>query len=126
VHLVERGRDIRISVRSSDPALTHAMRRDLGELVTKLESRGFEAKVSHSHEHIETVAQGLNSPNSQLRGDATGAGAWNADSDERGGNGGSGQQQHQGQRHGNPHRWLAEFSETTGEDSPREKEDEWR
>ena len=126
VHVVERGGDIRISVRSADADLTHSMRRDLGDLVTKLEDRGFEAKAWHPHEQAGLAVHGMDSRDMQVRMDSNPGGGWNSDSQERGGNSGSGQQQHQEHRHGDPRRWMQELDETVGPDGSRELEDEWR
>jgi hypothetical protein len=44
VHLVERGGEVRVSVRSADEAMSHSMRADLGSLSGKLAQSGYNAE----------------------------------------------------------------------------------
>jgi hypothetical protein len=124
VRLVERGGDIRITVRSADADLTQTLRQDLSELVSKLQDRGFEARAWHPKDPAVAV-HGVDSREIQVRAESNTTNGWNSEQQARGGNGGSGQQQ-QGQHHGDPRRWFEELDETFALDGSREMEGEWR
>ncbi len=111
VDVSEKGGKVQIAVRSSDPELAKSLRSDLGDLVGRLESKGFktEAWVPATSRH------------------ATGAAAEQSDSNGSGyprdaGSGTNQRQSRQGQNGSNQRqqaRWMAQLEQTIATDETR-------
>lgn len=105
VDLSERGGRVQVAVRSADPELTRSLRSDLGDLVGRLESKGFktEAWVPSASRHMSAAsAEPSNSNSNPSSSRDTNSGTnqrqW------RQGQNGSNQRQHA--------RWMAQLEET--------------
>lgn len=105
VDVSEKGGKVQIAVRSADPELTKSLRSDLGDLVGRLEGKGFktEAWVPTAARHtLAAAAETTDSRNNSGYPRDTGAGTQQRQS--RQGNNGSNQRQQA--------RWMAQLKET--------------
>jgi hypothetical protein len=112
VDLSERGGKVQVAVRTADPDLTKSMRTDLGDLVERLESKGFktEAWVPASSRHMPAAApEQSGSANSQSNPRQSGSGMGQRQG--RPGQNGSNQRQHA--------RWTAQLEETLSTEETR-------
>jgi hypothetical protein len=112
VDVSERGGKVQIAVRSSDPELARSLRTDLGDLVGRLESRGFktEAWVPMASRHTAAGASEQSSSNNSS--------GYSRDS----GSGANQRQGRQGQNGSNQRqqaRWIAQLKETISKDETR-------
>jgi hypothetical protein len=112
VDLSERAGKVQVAVRTADPDLTKSMRTDLGDLVERLESKGFktEAFVPESSRHTLAAAPEQ-------------SGSTNSQSSPRHFGSGTGQRQgRQGQNGSNQRqqaRWTAQMEETLSTEEMR-------
>jgi hypothetical protein len=112
VDLSERAGKVQVAVRTADPDLTKSMRTDLGDLVERLESKGFktEAFVPESSRHTLAAASEQ-------------SGSTNSQSSPRHFGSGTGQRQgRQGQNGSNQRqqaRWTAQMEETLSTEEMR-------
>jgi hypothetical protein len=112
VDLSERGGKVQIAVRSADPELARSLRTDLGDLVGRLESKGFktEAWVPTTSRHtLATAAEQSDSRNRPDYPRDTGSGT-NQRQGRQGQNGSNQRQQA---------RWMAQLEETIALDETR-------
>jgi hypothetical protein len=112
VDLSERAGRVQVAVRTADPDLTKSMRTDLGDLVERLESKGFktEAWVPASSRHVPAAApEQSGSANSQTSPRQSGSGMGQRQG--RQGQNGSNQRQQA--------RWTAQLKETLSTEETR-------
>jgi hypothetical protein len=125
VQLIDRGGDIRISVRSSDPNFTHALQRDVGQLVTKLDHAGYETKVWNPRDASPlTAATGVR--DIEIRPDAGAGNSASPDPGSQGGQGGGQEHAQQQRRHGDPRQWADALNETARRAITDDEEDKWQ
>jgi hypothetical protein len=111
VQLIDRGGDIRISVRSSDPNLTHALQRDVGQLVTKLDHAGYETKVWNPRDTSPlTAAPGVR--DIEIRPEAGSGNNASPDPGSRGNQGGGQEHPQQQRRQGDVRQWANALNES--------------
>ncbi len=124
VQLIDRGGDIRISVRSSDPNLTHALQRDVGQLVTKLDHAGYETKVWNARDTSPlTAATGVRDV--EIRPEAGSGNNAGPDSGSRGHQGGGQDHPQQQRRQGDARQWASALNETARRAITDDEEDLW-
>ena len=112
VDLSERGGKVQIAVRSADPDLARSLRTDLGDLVGRLESKGFKTEAwvpTISRHTLATAAEQSDSHNSPGYPRDTGSGT-NQRQGRQGQNGSNQRQQA---------RWVAQLEETIAIDETR-------
>ena len=112
IDLSERAGKVQVAVRTADPDLTKSMRTDLGDLVERLESKGFktEAWVPASSRHVPAAPpEQSGSANSQSNPRQSGSGMDQRQG--RPGQNGSNQRQHA--------RWTAQLEETLSTEETR-------
>jgi hypothetical protein len=126
VQVIDRGGDVRISVRSADPNLTHALQRDVGQLVTKLDHSGYEAKAWNPRE-TTSLAGIAESRDVQIRPEA-GSNSNNSGSDSgsRGGQGGAHDQSQQQRRHGDARQWTNTLDDSVRRTITEDEEEIWQ
>ena len=125
VQLIDRGGDVHISVRSSDPNFTHALQRDVGQLVTKLDRAGYETKVWNPRDVSPlTAATGVR--DIEIRADAGGGSSASPDPGSQGGQGGGQEHAQQQRRHGDPRQWADALNETARRAITDDEEDLWQ
>lgn len=125
VQLIDRGGDIRISVRSSDPNLTHALQRDVGQLVTKLDHAGYETKVWNPRDTSPlTAATGVR--DIEIRPDAGSGNSASPDPGSRGNQGGGQEHSQQQRRQGDARQWANALNETARRAITDDEEDLWQ
>ncbi len=102
VQLRERGGQVHVAVRTSDTQLSESLQSELGDLVSRLENKGFktEAWIPAGPQHTITLASGA-SGNAGGQPDQPGSGGGNQ----------QGQPQQQPNQHRQP-RWSQQFEET--------------
>jgi hypothetical protein len=105
VQLTERDGKVQVAVRTEDPELARSMQADLGDLVGRLEEKGFKAESwvpGAAHPAAPAAAQHSNSADNQGQPEHSGGGA------------GREQQRHEqnGSSHRQRARWMMQFDET--------------
>jgi hypothetical protein len=112
VDVSDRGGKVQIAVRSSDPELTRSLRTDLGDLVGRLESRGFKTEAWAPTALRHTSAGAPEQPSSNNgSGQARDSGSGANQRQGRQGQNGSNQRQQA--------RWMAQLNETISKDETR-------
>jgi hypothetical protein len=112
VDLSERGGKVQVSVRTADPELAESLRGDLGDLVGRLESKGYktEAWIPTASRHTPASApEQSGSSNSQRDPSQSGSGA-----DQR-----QGRQGQNGSNQRQQARWKAQLEETLSTEETR-------
>jgi hypothetical protein len=112
VDLSERAGKVQVAVRTADPDLTKSMRTDLGELVERLESKGFKTEVfvPISSGHMPAAApEQSGSANSQSSPRHFGSGTGQR----------QGRQGHNGSNQRQQARWTAQMEETLSTEETR-------
>jgi hypothetical protein len=112
VELSEKAGKVQVAVRTSDPDLAKSLRTDLGDLVGRLESKGFktEAWVPTPLRHMPATAPGQSSSSNSQGGERQ-AGSGTGQRQERQGQSGSNQRQQA--------RWKAQLEETLSTEETR-------
>ena len=112
VEFSEKAGKVQVAVRTSDPDLAKSLRTDLGDLVGRLESKGFktEAWVPTALRHMPAVAPGQSSSSNSQGGERQ-AGSGTGQRQERPGQNGSNQRQQA--------RWKAQLEETLSTEETR-------
>jgi hypothetical protein len=124
VQVIDRGGDVRISVRSADPNLTHALQRDVGQLVTKLDHSGYEAKAWNPRE-ATSLAGIAESRDVQIRPETSSNSNSGSDSGSRGGQGGAHDQSQQQRRHGDARQWTNTLDDSVRRTITEDEEEIW-
>jgi len=125
VQIIDRGGDVRISVRSADPNLTHALQRDVGQLVTKLDHSGYETKSWNPRE-ATSLAGITESRDVQIRPETGSNSNSGSDSGSRGGQGGTHDQSQQQRRHGDARQWTNTLDDSVRRTITEDEEDLWQ
>jgi len=112
VDVSERAGKVQVTVRTADPDLAKSLRTDLGDLVGRLESKGFktEAWVPAALRHMPASAPGQSSSTNSQGGERQ-AGSGTGQRQERQGQNGSNQRQQA--------RWKAQLEETLSTEETR-------
>jgi hypothetical protein len=112
VEVSERAGKVQVAVRTADPDLAKSLRTDLGDLVGRLESKGFktDAWVPAALRHMPASAPGQ-SGSSNSQGGERQAGSGTGQRQERQGQNGSNQRQQA--------RWKAQLEETLSTEETR-------
>ncbi len=106
VHLIERGGQINVAVRTPDGSLQTSLRQDLGSLVNSLERAGYRAEAFAPREGVQqaAISTQANSQNSRQESESGSGGRGNAFDDSQ-----QGGQQQQRQRDPRAPKWIEEL-----------------
>jgi hypothetical protein len=117
VEVSERAGKVQVAVRTADPDLAKSLRTDLGDLVGRLESKGFktDAWVPTALRHTAADAPGQSGSTNSQSGERQ-AGSGTGQRQERQGQNGSSQRQQA--------RWKAQMEETLSTEESKTNEDQ--
>ncbi len=119
VHLMERGGEVRVSVRSADEALSHSMRADLGSLNGKLSQSGYSAE-SYAPTGANTSGFSNQRQSSEER-DSTAGGRQNPQQGQSGG-----QQQPSREGRGQRPAWVEELENSLSSKAAMRSNQPWQ
>ncbi len=107
VHLIERGGELHVAVRTADGGLQTSLRENLGTLVNSLERSGYRAEAFTPREEIQQLASStqMNSQNGRQESES-GSGRGNTSGDGSQNSGGQPQQRQRDQR---AQKWIEEM-----------------
>lgn len=114
IQFAERAGHVQVAVRTPDQELTKALQTNIGDLVGRLEERGFKTEtwMPAAAIHVQGTSAGTN--NTSNHQDQTGhPGSWDGGQQERQ------DQQESGRRH-QPPRWMNQFEQTLKDDASTE------